>query len=139
MGTPSEVPEQPGVGMDEIVTRPASWLAARKAAAMNSILTTQQQQNEPLRRTERRRRRKNMCQSLILGQVLSILIALASMSAASLDDRGVNLPSFVNLINYSLITVAFLGQMVVSRRSLSLPWWRYAVYALVSTGFFWCF
>lgn len=78
------------------------------------------------------RKRRRMWHSIVLGQVLSVLIALMSMSAASLGDRGVNLPSFVNFINYTLITVCFLGPMLVRRRSLGLPWWRYAAFALVS-------
>lgn len=73
----------------------------------------------------------NLCSGFLLGQVISVMIALASMSAASLDDRGVNLPSFINLINYSLITLAFLTPMVLRSRTLKLPWWRYALYALV--------
>lgn len=77
-------------------------------------------------------RKKKLWQGIGLGQVLSLLIALASMSAASLDDRGVNLPSFVNFVNYALITLAFLGPVLLGQRPLSLPWWRYALYALVS-------
>lgn len=76
----------------------------------------------------------NLCGSIALGQVLSALIAVMSMSAASLDDRGVSLPSFVNFVNYSTIMVVFFFPMLLTRGSLqlSLPWWRYAVYALVS-------
>lgn len=96
-------------------------------------LTPSGRSRSPLRRTESAcRRQRILWQGIVLGQLLSALVALISMSAASLDDRGVNLPSFVNLINYTLLTVAFLGPMVVTRRSLNLPWWRYALYALVS-------
>lgn len=76
-------------------------------------------------------RGQNRCSSLLLGQVISMLIAIASMSAASLDDRGVNLPSFMNLINYSFISLTFLVAMMLRSRPLKLPWWRYALYALV--------
>lgn len=77
--------------------------------------------------------RKNVLNSIVLGQVLSLLIATISMSAASLDDRGVNLPSFVNFVNYSTIMIVFFLPMVFARGSLqlSLPWWRYALYSLV--------
>lgn len=78
--------------------------------------------------------RSNICSSICLGQVLSALIAMMSMSAASLHDRGVNLPSFVNFVNYSTLMVVFFFPMLFTRGSLklSLPWWRYALYALVS-------
>ncbi|CAM9202490.1 unnamed protein product [Scytosiphon promiscuus] len=71
--------------------------------------------------------------TVLLGQVLSALIALMSISAASLDDRGVNLPSFVNFINYVFIMLGFFFPMLLSRPSLelALPWWRYALYAAV--------
>lgn len=79
-------------------------------------------------------RRGHICSSIFLGQVLSALIAMMSMSAASLHDRGVNLPSFVNLVNYSTLMVVFFFPMLFTRGyfKLSLPWWRYALYALVS-------
>lgn len=73
--------------------------------------------------------------SILLGQVLSVLIAMMSMSAASLDDRGVSVPSFVNFLNYGITAcVFFLLPLALGRRPqrLSLPWWRYALYALVS-------
>lgn len=71
--------------------------------------------------------------TVMLGQLLSALIALMSISAASLDDRGVSLPSFLNFINYGNLMVVFFFPMLVSRGSLqlSMPWWRYALYALV--------
>lgn len=80
--------------------------------------------------------KRSIWTSIMLGQVLSALIAIMSMSAASLDDRGVNLPSFLNFLNYGSLTIAFLVPQIFSGRwlRLSRPWWRYAVYALVSTS-----
>lgn len=78
---------------------------------------------------------RSVCfRNIMLGQVLSLLIAIMSMSAASLDDRGVNVPSFVNFVNYSTIMLVFFFPLVLSKRAslkLTLPWWRYAFYALV--------
>lgn len=81
---------------------------------------------------------RSVCfRNIMLGQVLSLLIAIMSMSAASLDDRGVNLPSFVNFVNYSTIMLVFFVPLLMARRDslqLTLPWWRYAFYALVSVS-----
>lgn len=77
-------------------------------------------------------RNKQLCNGLLLGQVLSALMAATGISAASLDDRGVSLPTFVNLLNYALIALVFFGRMLCKRSSLHLPWWRYALFALVS-------
>ncbi|CAN0177044.1 unnamed protein product, partial [Laminaria digitata] len=54
---------------------------------------------------------------ILLGQVLSVLIATMSMSSASLNDRGVNLPCFVNFLNYGMIT------LIVSRYATPPPPW----------------
>lgn len=76
------------------------------------------------------------CRTMILGQILSLLIAMMSISAASLDDRGISIPSFVNFVNYSFIMALFFFPMLFSwfqgSLQLALPWWRYAFYALVS-------
>ena len=39
----------------------------------------------------------------VQSQVLSLLVASMSMSAASLEDRGVSLPCLVNFHNYAFI------------------------------------
>lgn len=78
---------------------------------------------------------KSRCfRSIALGQVLSFLIACMSMSAASLDDRGVSLPNLLNLLNYAFICLMFFVPLMVRRRGslqLHLHWSRYAFYALV--------
>lgn len=85
-------------------------------------------------RTEKPARSSSACRNILLGQVLSVLIATMSMSSASLSDRGVNLPSFVNFLNYGMITVFFLPRLIAQGSlQLTVPWWRYALYALVST------
>lgn len=86
-------------------------------------------------RTEKPARSSSACRNILLGQVLSVLIATMSMSSASLSDRGVNLPCFVNFLNYGMITVFFFLPKLIAQGSLQLtvPWWRYALYALVST------
>ncbi|CBJ31019.1 conserved unknown protein [Ectocarpus siliculosus] len=75
------------------------------------------------------------CRTMVLGQILSLLIAMMSISAASLDDRGISIPSFVNFVNYSFIMALFFFPMLFSwfqgSLQLTLPWWRYAFYALV--------
>lgn len=80
---------------------------------------------------------KSRCfRSIVLGQVLSFLIACMSMSAASLQDRGVNLPNLLNFLNYAFICVVFFCPMIVRRRGslkLQLHPLRYAFYALVSS------
>eukprot|EP00752_Nemacystus_decipiens_P002872 g2673.t1 len=66
--------------------------------------------------------------------VLSFLIACMSMSAASLEDRGVSLPNLLNFLNYAFICLMFFFPMMVRRRgslNLQLPWFRYAFYSLV--------
>lgn len=79
---------------------------------------------------------KSRCfRSIALGQVLSFLIACMSMSAASLDDRGVSLPNLLNFLNYGFICLVFFCPMLVRQRGslkLQLHWLRYAFYALVS-------
>lgn len=84
-------------------------------------------------RTEKPARSSSACRNILLGQVLSVLIATMSMSSASLSDRGVNLPCFVNFLNYGMITVFFFLPKLIAQGSLQLtvPWWRYALYALV--------
>ena len=79
--------------------------------------------------------RSSACKNILLGQALSVLIATMSMSSASLSDRGVNLPCFVNFLNYGMITVFFFLPKLLAGGSLqlSVPWWRYALYALVRT------
>lgn len=86
-------------------------------------------------RTEKPARSNSACRNILLGQVLSVLIATMSMSSASLSDRGVNLPCFVNFLNYGMITVFFFLPKLIAQGSpqLTVPWWRYALYALVST------
>ena len=86
-------------------------------------------------RTEKPPRSSSACRNILLGQVLSVLIATMSMSSASLSDRGVNLPCFVNFLNYGMITVLFFLPKLIAQGSpqLTVPWWRYALYALVST------
>lgn len=78
---------------------------------------------------------KSRCfRSIALGQVLSFLIACMSMSAASLDDRGVSLPNLLNFLNYGFICLVFFVPMMVRRRGslkLQLHWFRYFFYALV--------
>lgn len=127
--------------MDDVVGQPAglasAWLTTKGIVPQTSVCKEPEEGRSDAGAAgtagsdAEMRRRRRMWHSVALGQVLSVLIALMSMSAASLDDRGVNLPSFVNFINYSLITISFVGPMLVRRRSLGLPWWRYAVYALV--------
>lgn len=72
----------------------------------------------------------------MLGQILSLLIAMMSISAASLDDRGISIPSFVNFVNYGFIMALFFFPILFSwfqgSLQLTLPWWRYAFFALVS-------
>lgn len=85
-------------------------------------------------RTEKPPRSSSACRNILLGQVLSALIATMSMSSASLNDRGVNLPCFVNFLNYGMITVFFFLPKLFSQGcalKLTVPWWRYALFALV--------
>jgi len=75
--------------------------------------------------------------NIVLGQLLSLLVAGMSISAASLEDRGVSLPCLVNFLNYAFIFVFFSAQMVARMYAagsvrISLPLWRYALYAFVS-------
>lgn len=118
------------IGIPALVGPDAWWIGRKRTP---SSICTQTAPRRPCAPEEIRQ--QNLCSGLLLGQVLSVLIALASMSAASLDDRGVNLPSFLNLMNYSFITLAFFVPMVLRPRPLKLPWWRYALYALVSICF----
>lgn len=78
-------------------------------------------------------RRNTIYGNIVLGQFLSLLIATMSMSTASLGDRGVNLPSLLNCINYAVLALLFFVPRVVSRGSmkLSLPTWQYVLYSLV--------
>lgn len=117
-----------GIGCyDESLCSPSSTGTAAVGPEVGSISRRFCEQLEKLPRS--------VCfRNIILGQVLSLLIAIMSMSAASLDDRGVNLPSFVNFVNYSTIMLVFFFPLLMSRREslqLTLPWWRYALYALV--------
>lgn len=65
--------------------------------------------------------------SLLMGQFISVVLATAGMSAASLSDRGVNLPTLCNMCGYLLLSIFLLG----IRRPLALPLWRYALFAVV--------
>ncbi|CAM9445066.1 unnamed protein product, partial [Phaeothamnion confervicola] len=62
---------------------------------------------------------------LILGQLISVSLAGCGIAAASLSDRGINLPLTLNFFNYALLSFYLLGL----RRPLGLPMWRYALYA----------
>lgn len=82
-------------------------------------------------------RRSMGFRNILLGQVLSLLVASMSISAASLEDRGVSLPCLMNFLNYAFVFVFFSAQLVARMFKtgsvrLRSPLWKYARFAFVS-------
>ncbi|CAM9417503.1 unnamed protein product [Discosporangium mesarthrocarpum] len=57
------------------------------------------------------------------------MIAAVGMSSASLADRNVSLPTFVNMLNYLLLACFYLFPRL--GKKLHLPWWKYALFSMV--------
>lgn len=66
--------------------------------------------------------------SLLLGQLLSVLIAGTAISSSLLAERGTSIPTTQSFLNYALLT-SYL--VFLRRRPPRVAWWKYAVQAVI--------
>ncbi len=64
--------------------------------------------------------------------LLSCFIAGTSFCASSLADRGVMMPSFLNMLSYTLLAIVHTPFII--GQPLKLPCWRYWAYAVLDVS-----
>ncbi|KAL9675255.1 hypothetical protein QQ045_003456 [Rhodiola kirilowii] len=68
---------------------------------------------------------------LLLGQVVSLLLALGSLTSSLIADLGVDAPLSQALFTYVLLAVVSGGIMVYRRHKLLVPWYWYLLLGFV--------
>ena len=86
-----------------------------------------------------------LARTLLLGQVISLLVAGTGVCSGLLAQRGISIPTSQSSLNYYLLALAYGGYRIWQAKkrsggsglgfmaaaiSASVPWWRYAILAL---------
>uniref|UniRef100_A0A7N0V2R7 Solute carrier family 35 member F2 n=1 Tax=Kalanchoe fedtschenkoi TaxID=63787 RepID=A0A7N0V2R7_KALFE len=74
---------------------------------------------------------RNLLLVLFLGQVVSLFLALCSLTSSLIADLGVDAPLSQALWNYVALAVVFGGVMLYRRQRLLVPWYWYFLLGLV--------
>lgn len=77
------------------------------------------------------RQNPQFVRTLLLGQLLSFLIAIMGCCSELLANNGVDLPTFQGFLNYVLLALVYGGQMVLARLRPCQDLWKYALLAFL--------